>query len=46
VADFNKFEDEPQFFGYADPNPEGWIYINRVVNAYYHGKLGTVLGIL
>ncbi len=46
VADFNKFEDDPQFFGYADPNPEGWIYINRVVNAYYHGKLGTVLGML
>ncbi|CAN5576673.1 hypothetical protein BH09VER1_BH09VER1_31830 [soil metagenome] len=46
VADFSKFEDDPKFFGYADPNPEGWIHINRAVNAYYHGKLGTEPGIL
>ena len=46
VADFNKFDTDPKFFGYADPNPEGWVYINRVVDAYYHDRLGTVLGLL
>lgn len=43
VADFKKFEDDPQFFGFADPNPEGWIYIDHVVDAYYHGDLEEVL---
>jgi D-alanine transfer protein len=41
VVDFKKFEDDPEFFGFADPNPKGWIYINRVADAFYHGHLGN-----
>ncbi len=42
VVDFKKFENDPEFFGFADPNPKGWITINRVVDAFYHGHLGRI----
>ncbi|MDD5198661.1 MAG: D-alanyl-lipoteichoic acid biosynthesis protein DltD [Terrimicrobiaceae bacterium] len=42
VVDFKSHQEDPEFFGFADPNPKGWIYINRAADAFYHGRLGSV----
>lgn len=44
LVDFRDHGDDPEFCGLADPNPKGWIYINRVADAFYHGTLSRLKG--
>jgi D-alanine transfer protein len=42
LVDFERHEDDPQFRGYGDPNPKGWVYMDRAADAFFHNSLNRL----
>ena len=42
LYDFEEYEDDPRFRGYDDLNPEGWLHLNMVADAFFHDRLSEV----
>ncbi len=42
LYDFEEYENDPRFRGYDDLNPEGWLCMDELADAFYHDRLSEV----
>jgi D-alanine transfer protein len=42
LYDFQGYEDDPRFRGFDNLNPEGWLHLDMMADAFFHDRLSEV----